>query len=58
MGRSSAKAGKKVAIIIIKNPSRNLKITSNLGTAPATKNPEAALSSLPEVINYHAGKGL
>ena len=36
-----------------------LKITSNIARPAATKNPKAALSSLPEVINfYHTGKRL
>ena len=59
LGRISAKAGKKLATNVIKNPGRALEVTSNFATAAATKNPKAALSSLPEVINfYHTGKGL
>ena len=59
LGRISAKAGKKLATNVLKNPGRALEITSNIATAAATKNPKAALSSLPEVINfYHTGKGL
>ena len=35
-----------------------MEITSIITTAAATKSPKAALSSLPEVINfYHTGKG-
>ena len=35
-----------------------MEITSNIATAAATKSPKAALSILPEVINfYHTGKG-
>ena len=58
-GRISAKAGKKLATNVLKNPGRALEITSNIATAAPTKSPKAALSSLPEVINfYHTGKGL
>ena len=58
LGRSSAKAGKKLATNVIKNPGRVLEITSNIATAAATKSPQAALSSAPEVINfYHTGRG-
>ena len=59
LGKISAKAGKKLATNILKNPGRALEITSNIATAAATKSPKAALSTLPEVINfYHTGKGL
>ena len=44
--RISAKAGKKSASDILKNPGRALEITSNIATATATKSPKAALSSL------------
>ena len=59
LGKISAKAGKKLATNVLKNPGRALEITSNIATAAATKNQKAALSALPEVINfYHTGKGL
>ena len=59
LGRISAKAGKKLATNVLKNPGRALEITSKIATAAATKSPKAALSSLPEVIIfYHTGKGL
>ena len=59
LGKISAKAGRKLATNVLKNPGRALEITSNNATAAATKNPKAALSTLPEVINfYHTGKGL
>ena len=55
----SAKAGKKLAKNVLKNPGRALEIGANIATAAATKSPKAALSTLPEVINfYHTGKGL
>ena len=59
LGKISAKAGKKLATNVLKNPGRALESTSNIATAAATKSPKAALSTLPEVINfYHTGKGL
>ena len=59
LGKLSSKAGKKLATNVIKNPGRALEIGANIATAAATKNPKAALSTLPELINFcHAGKGL
>ena len=59
LGKISAKAGRKLATNVLKNPGRALEITSNIATAAANKSPKAALSTLPEVINfYHTGKGL
>ena len=59
LGKISAKAGKKLAKNVISNPGRALDLTAKIATAAATKNPKAALSTLPEVINfYHTGKGL
>ena len=59
LGKISAKAGKKLATNALKNPARFLEIGANVATAAATKSPKAALSTLPEVINfYHTGKGL
>ena len=59
LGKVSTKAGKKLAKNVLKNPGRALEIGANIATAAATKSPKAALSTLPEVINfYHTGKGL
>ena len=59
LGRISAKAVKKPATKAIKNPGRFLDIGAKLGTAAASRNPKAALSTLPEVIKvYHTSKGL
>ena len=59
LGKASAKVGKKLATNVLKNPGRALEIGANIATAAATKSPKAALSTLPEVINfYHTGKGL
>ena len=59
LGKISAKASKKLATNALKNPARFLEIGANVATAAVSKNPKAALSALPEVINfYHTGKGL
>ena len=59
LGKISAKAGKKLAKNVLSNPGRALDLTAKMATAAATKSPKAALSTLPEVINfYHTGKGL
>ena len=58
LGKISSKAGKKLATNELKNPGRALEIRANIATAAATKSPKAALSTLPEVINFsHTGKG-
>ena len=59
LGKISSKAGKKLAKNVISNPGRALDLTAKIATAAATKSPKAALSTLPEVINfYHTGRGL
>ena len=59
LGKISSKAGKKLATNVLKNPGRALEIGANIATAAAAKSPKAALSTLPEVINfYHTGKGV
>ena len=59
LGKVSGKAAKKLATNALKNPSRFLEIGANVAAATASRNPKAALSALPEVINfYHTGKGL
>ena len=59
LGKISAKAGKKLAKNIISNPGIALDLTAKIATSSVTKSPKAALSTLPEVINfYHTGKGL
>ena len=59
LGKISARAGKKLATNVIRNPGRAFEVTSNTATAATTKSPKAAFSSLPEVISlYHTGKGL
>ena len=59
LGKISSKACKKLAKNVLSNPGRALDLTAKIATAAATKSPKAALSTLPEVINfYHTGKGL
>ena len=59
LGKISSKAGKKLAKNVLSNPGTALDLTAKLATAAANKSPKAALSTLPEVINfYHTGKGL
>ena len=59
LGKVSAKAGKKIANSVLKKPARAPEIGVNVATAAASRNPKAALSTLPEVSNfYHTGKGL
>ena len=59
LGKKVLNVSKKMAKNVMKNPGRALEIGANVGTAFASRNPKAALTSLPEVINfYHTGKGL
>ena len=59
LGKISAKAGKKLSKNLISNPGRALDLTAKIATAAATKSPKAALSTLPEKINfYHTGRGI
>ena len=59
LGKLSAKAGKKLATNILKNPGRALEISANVASAAASRNPKNVLSTLPEVINfYHKGRGV
>ena len=57
--RISAEAGKKLATSALKDPERALETASNVATAAASRSPNAAFSSLSEVIKfYHTGKGM
>ena len=59
LGKISSKAGKKLVKNVIINPGRALDLTAKITIATATNSPKAALSTLPEVINfYHTGKGI
>ena len=59
LGKLSAKAGKKLATNVLKNPGRALEVGANVATAAASRNPKNVLSTLPEVIKfYHEGQGL
>ena len=57
-GRFLQKQVKK-ATNALKKPAKILEIDANVASAAASRNPKAALSTIPEVINfYHTGKGL
>ena len=44
---------------VLNNPGRALEIGANIGSAAVSRNPKAALSTIPDVIKfYHTGKGL
>ena len=59
LGKISAKAGKKLATNVLKNPARALEIGANVATAAASRNPKNLLSTLPGKINfYHKGRGV
>ena len=59
LGKVSSRAAKKLASDALKNTSRFHEIGANVAAATASRNPKAALSAIPEVINfYHTGKGL
>ena len=59
LGKKGLNASKKMAKIVLSNPTRAFNITANIATAAAHRNPKNVLSTLPEVINfYHTGKGL
>ena len=59
LGIVCADAGKKLATNALKNPAGFLENGANVATAVASRNPKAALSTLPEVINFHhTGRGL
>ena len=44
---------------VLENAGRPLEIGANVGTAFASRKPKAALSSIPQIINFYlTGKGL
>ena len=54
-GRATVNFGKKVA----NNPVRALEIASKIGSAAASRNPRAALSAKPDLINFATtGEGI
>ena len=59
LGKKGPNVRKKIAKKRFKNPGPALEIGANIGTAFASESPKAALSGLPEMINFfHAGKRL
>ena len=58
-GKAGIIVSKKMAKIVLETTPRALDITANIATAAASRIPEGALSSQPEVINfYHTSKSL
>ena len=56
-GKISAKASKKLATIVLKNPGRALEMGANVSKAAACGNPKNVLSTLVEMITfYHKGR--
>ena len=59
LGENGLNVSKKFANDVLRNPSRALDITANIVIAAASRSPKAALSTLPDVLNfYHTGKRL
>ena len=59
VGQKGRSASKKMANSVLKKTRRALEICAIVDSAFASRSPKAALSSLPEVINfYDTGKGL
>ena len=59
VGQIGRSASKKMAKSVLKKTGRALEICAIADSALASQSPKAALSSLPEVINfYDTGKGL
>ena len=59
MGQNGSNVSKTIAKNALKNPGKALDITANLASPAASTNHKAALSTLPDVINfYHTGKSL
>ena len=59
LGKKGLKVSKKMAKKVLRIPRTTLKTGTNVGSAFATKSPEAALSSLPESIHfYHTGRNI
>ena len=59
LGKKGLNLSKMIAKTSIKDPRPALEIGANVCSDSASRSPKAALSSLPEVINfYDTGKGL
>ena len=59
LGNSFVKMGKKLGKKALKNPGRALDVIASIASAAASRNPKAASSSLPDVMNLcHTGKRL
>ena len=59
LGKKLHNVSKDMAKNVLKNTGQALDITANIATAAASRNPEAALSTLPELIVFcNTGKSL
>ena len=59
LGKRSVKVARKLAKSVLKNRTRALDNTANIATAPASKNPQNVLSTLPELMSfYNTGEAL
>ena len=58
-GKRSVEISKLLTENVLKNPGRVVDMKANIGSAAASKNPKAALPTLPEPIGfYHTGERL
>ena len=58
LGKKGMNVSKKMVQNVLKNPSRALKVSGNIASAAASRNPRATLSTLKDVIDfYHTGRG-
>ena len=59
LGKSGFNPSNEMAKSVLKSPGWALAVGANVGSAFASRSPKAALSSLPEVINFfYTGEGL
>ena len=59
LGEKRKKISKKMAKNVLKKPGRALDNKANIATAAASRNPKAALSTLPELKTFYStGNGL
>ena len=59
LSKKGLNVSEKMAKHVLKNPRQALDIEANIATAAASRNLEAALSTLPEFKNFNkSGKGL
>ena len=58
LGKKGLTVSKRMARIVLKNPSRDLDMTANFAAAEVNTNPKNVMSTLPELITiYNTYKG-